>query len=357
MHIKRVDISQFRNLQSTSFTPSPSLTIINGSNGSGKSSILEALHYIATGSSFRTNRLTHVIQQESSCFTLFAELGNALNHRIGLKRCRDLNHQTRLDGNELSRRSELVQLLPLQVISPESISLLLDGSDGRRNFIDWALFHVEHSFHHHLTSYLRALKQRNSLLKTGSSKQYPLWDAQLSEHGEIIDAMRKEYINNLTPVFNGFVELLLPNLELDITYRCGWPVEVTLMEALTTSIESDLRLKHTTVGPHRGDMSVKCDGVKASELLSRGQLKLVVIALKLAQIKLLRTSTEKSPIILIDDLAAELDIEHRALLMNTVKQFSAQVFLTTPDITLIDYSGWSDRKVFHVEHGQIKEVV
>lgn len=357
MHIKRVDISQFRNLQSTSFTPSPSLTIINGSNGSGKSSILEALHFIATGSSFRTNRLINVIKQDSNCFTLFAELSNALTHRIGLKRCRDLNHQTRLDGNELSRRSELVQLLPLQVISPESISLLLEGSEGRRNFIDWALFHVEHSFHHHLTSYVRALKQRNALLKTGLSNQYALWDAQLSEHGEIIDAMRKEYIQNITPVFNGFIEFLLPNLKLDITYRCGWPIEVTLMEALTTSIESDLRLKHTTVGPHRGDMSVKCDGIKAAELLSRGQLKLVVIALKLAQIKLLRTSSEKSPIILIDDLAAELDIEHRALLMNTVKQFSAQVFLTTPDLTLIDYSGWSDRKVFHVEHGQIKEVV
>jgi DNA replication and repair protein RecF len=357
MHIKRVEISQFRNLHSTSFTPSPSLSIITGSNGSGKSSILEALHYLATGSSFRTNRLTNVIQQQSNCFTLFAELGNALTHRIGLKRCRDFNHQTRLDGNELSRRSELVQLLPLQVISPESISLLLEGSEGRRNFIDWALFHVEHSFHHHLTSYMRALKQRNALLKSGLTKQILLWDRQLTEHGAVISLMREEYLQRLTPVFNGFIELLLPNMQLDITYRYGWPVEATLMEALSVSIESDLRVKHTTVGPHRGDMSVKCEGVKASERLSRGQLKLAVIALKLAQISLLRSSTQKSPVILIDDLAAELDIEHRALLLSTVKQFSVQVFLTTPDLSLIDYSGWSDRKVFHVEHGQIKEVV
>lgn len=357
MHIKRVEISQFRNLRSTSFSPSPSLSVINGSNGSGKSSILEALHYLATGSSFRTNRLSNMIQQECDCFTLFSEIDNSINHRIGIKRCRDLNHQTRLDGNDLTRRSELVQLLPLQVISPESISLLLDGSEGRRNYVDWALFHVEHSYHHQLTHYLRSLKQRNALLKSAAIQQLALWDAQLCEYGLAIDAMRREYILHLSPVFSHFIDLLLPAMEIDITYRRGWAGETELSNALLLSRETDLRLKHTTVGPHRADMVVRCEGVKATEILSRGQLKLVVIAFKLAQITLLRSTTGKSPVILLDDLAAELDIEHRVLLLNTVKSFSCQIFVTTPDLGLIDYTGWDERKVFHVEHGQIKEVV
>lgn len=357
MYLKKVEISQFRNLLSTSFSPSPSLTIISGSNGSGKSSLLEALYYLATGTSFRTHRLVNIINQESDCFTLFTQLSNGQSHRIGIKRCRDLNHQTRLDGNELSKRSTLVQLLPLQVISPESVELLVEGSDLRRNYIDWALFHVEHPFHHHLSFYNRALKQRNALLKSASATELDQWDAQLALHGIQIDILRRQYIKKITPLVLEFLQVLLPGLVLQIGYRGGWPNESVLLEALKKARENDLRLKHTTVGPHRADMLVKCEGVKASEHLSRGQLKLVVIALKLAQIALLRSCSDKTPIILIDDLAAELDIEHRLLLLNTVKSFSTQVFITTPDLTLIDFSSWSERKLFHVEHGQIKEVV
>jgi DNA replication and repair protein RecF len=357
MHIEKVEITQFRNLLSASFFPSSSLTIISGSNGSGKSSLLEAIYYLGTGTSYRTSRLSNVINQESDCFTLFSQLANTTNHRIGIKRCRDLNHQTRIDGHELSRRSELVQLTPLTLISPESISLLLDGSEARRNFIDWALFHVEHSFHYHLSYYLRALKQRNALLKSFSSNQMDHWDRQLVEHGEPIDSLRRQYIENISPVLSEFIQILLPNLEITLSYRSGWSSDRTLSEVLTLSRETDCRLKHTTVGPHRADLVVRYKGVKASEVLSRGQLKLVVVALKLAQIKLLRKNSDKSPIVLIDDLAAELDIEHRGLLLDSVKSFGSQVFLTTPDIELIDYDDWAERKVFHVEHGQIKEVV
>lgn len=357
MRIKKVEISRFRNLVSTSFNPSPSLTIISGNNGSGKSSLLEALYYLATGSSFRTNRLSNVIQQDSDCFTLFAELTNDLSHRIGIKRCRDLKHQTRLDGQDLTRRSELVHLLPLQVISPESISLLLEGSEVRRNYLDWALFHVEHSFHHHISSYLRALKQRNCLLKASQIDLLGQWDVQLDHHGAHIDNMRRQYIKDISPYFSEFLSLLLPDIALHLNYRAGWPTGITLDQALLASRESDCRLKHTTLGPHRADLVVKCGGVKASELLSRGQLKLVVIALKLAQIALLRHTTTKLPLILIDDLAAELDIEHRTLLLEAVKSFSTQVFITTPDLKLIDLTIWNERKVFHVEHGKIKEVV
>jgi len=359
MQINKIEIRNFRNLVSSQLSPSPLLNIVYGSNGSGKSSLLEAIHFLATGSSFRTHRVTNLLCHNTQCFTLFSEISSAgSHHRIGIQRCRDLNHQTRIDSKTVTKRSNLVQLLPLQVLSPESISLLLEGSEQRRNFMDWALFHVEHSFHHHLSHYNRALKQRNALLKQGTTSELNHWDSQLSDHGNIIDAMRKQYVGQLKEPLVNVLNALLPELNVDLDYRSGWSTQLSLSDALLHSRESDLKLKHTTVGPHRADISVKSEGVKVNELLSRGQLKLLVIALKLAQISLLYSSAKgTAPIILVDDLAAELDIEHRALLLETIKPLSSQLFITTPDLSLIDYAGWQERKVFHVEHGQVKEVV
>lgn len=359
MYFNKVEIKNFRNIVSASFSPSPSLNIISGSNGSGKSTLLEALYYLATGTSFRTHRLSHVVSHNSNCFTLFSIASNSSSqHRIGLSRCRDLNHQSRLDGKDINRRSELVQLLPLQLISPESISLLTEGSEHRRNYTDWVLFHVEHSFHYHLTQYLRALKQRNALLRSGSLSGIDHWDSLLVEHGVIIDNRRLELVDSLRPILNKTASCLLPGIELDLTYRSGWHKGASLKEALQSSLETDLKLKHTTVGPHRADIVLKTQGAKVNDVLSRGQIKLIVVALKLSQLSLLHYSTrDLSPIILVDDLAAELDIEHRALMMQTIQALSSQLFITTPDLSLLNYSGWKERKVFHVEHGQVKEVV
>jgi DNA replication and repair protein RecF len=303
--------------------------------------------------------LNTIVAHQKSCFTLFSELSSiSTAHRIGLQRCKDHNHVTRIDGQDIARRSELVQLIPLQVLSPESISLLTDGSEHRRNYLDWALFHVEHSFHYHLTHYLRALKQRNALLKSGNISDISHWDAQLTQHGIVIDSHRREYVDQIRAPLSDLINSLLPDVDIEITYRGGWSNDLDLNDALINSRESDIKLKHTTVGPHRADLIVKSQGVKLSDLLSRGQLKLVVIALKLAQLSLLYDASEAMrPIILVDDLAAELDIEHRSLLLETLKMLSSQLFITTPDLSLIDCSSWSERKVFHVEHGHVKEVI
>lgn len=357
MIFKRVEISHFRNLISTSFNPSSSLNLISGSNGSGKSSLLEALHYLANGSSYRTNRLSHIVHHNSDCFTLFSEIGNKLSHRIGIKRCRDLNHQTRIDGQEISRRSELVQIQPLQVLSPESISLLIEGSEVRRSYIDWALFHVEQSSHYHLSNYTRVLKQRNALLKNLSHTQVRHWDSLLVEHGVVIDKLRREYVDRIKPITHKLLSLMLPEVEISFSYRPGWSKYDDFMDSLEESFDNDIKLKYTTVGPHRADLSIKCGNIKASETLSRGQQKLVVIALKLAQAISLYEYSDKKPVILIDDIAAELDVEHRALLLETVKTLDTQVFITTPELDLVDYMDWNERKVFHVEHGKLKVMV
>ena len=183
------------------------------------------------------------------------------------------------------------------------------------------------------------------------------WDCLLLEHGRVIDQYRAAYITTLLPAVNDLLAVLLPDIEFSLNYRSGWSKELDLGTALKESLETDLKLKHTTVGPHRADFMAKSSGTKCVDVLSRGQIKLVVIALKLAQILSLRESSNRLPVILIDDIAAELDVEHRLLLLNTVQSLATQVFITTPELQLVDDSNWKEKKVFHVEHGQIKEVV
>lgn len=357
MYFKRLEVSQFRNLTSASLFPSSSLNLISGSNGSGKSSLLEAIYYLATGSSFRTSRLANIVQHKCDCFTLFTETDNSISHKIGLQRCRNLKHSTRIDGREIQRRSELVQLFPVQVISPDSIELLTEASEYRRNFIDWSLFHVEHTFHFFNSHYYRALKQRNALLKSETFTALEQWDSQIIEYGTEIDTLRRNYITTIEPLVKGLLVSLLPDISLQLQYRSGWPKDQELGRSLKLSRETDAKMRHTTVGPHRADINIRANGFRASEVLSRGQLKLLVIALKLAQILSLRSESDKKPIILIDDIAAELDIEHRAILLDTILALETQVFITTPDLNLIDVKNWQDKKLFHVEHGVIKEVV
>ena len=355
--LKHVEFTHFRNLNSTSILPSPSLNLIYGSNGSGKSSLLEAIYFIATGSSFRTHKLTNIINNEADCFTLFAEITNVYDHRVGIKRCKDLKHQTRINGSDIIRRSELIRTLPIQVLSPESINILLQGSDIRRSFIDWALFHVEHSFHFHITHYNKALKQRNALLKGNDLQQLPYWNALLVEHGEVINRLRYEYTEKLFNPLNDFLKKLLPELKLEVSYRSGWNRESDLLSSLDSALENDIKLKHTTVGPHRGDLIIKDCGVRATERLSRGQLKLLVIAMKLVQVMMVSDDDSDSPVLLIDDIAAELDPEHRAVLLEAIYGLNTQIFVTTPQKELLDCTAWKEMKLFHVERGEIKEVV
>ncbi|MDH5784309.1 MAG: DNA replication/repair protein RecF [Chromatiales bacterium] len=359
MQFNRVEVTDFRNLSSTSFNPSPSLNLILGSNGSGKSSLIEAIHYLATGSSFRTNKFASLIHYDSPCFTLFTEIAeDDLLHKIGLRRCRDLNHTTRLDGVDLSRRSQLAQLLPLQIISPESISLLIEGSEKRRSFIDWSLFHVEHTFHYHSSNYLRVLKQRNALLRLNEDRaEFSHWNSQLAQYGEEITALRRRFVDEITLFTYDLLTRLLPDVEINFQYRQGWPSGYSLSSALETSLESDLKLKYTTVGPHRADLVIRSNNGKASELLSRGQQKLVVVALRLAQTLHLFNLTGRRPVFLIDDLAAELDPVHRELFINILHDVGSQIFISTPDQSLIETERWSESKVFHVEHGQVKEML
>jgi len=357
MIIERLEVSAFRNLTSVSLFPAAGLNILEGFNGSGKTSFIEAVYMLAMARSFRTPKSAKVVQYGQDHLLLFAQLRDLQSHRLGLERYIDNRIQIRLDGESLKSRSDLVQLLPLQIIIPESIELLTGSPGERRQYLDWTMFHVEPSFQSTWSHYQRYLRQRNVLIRERRLDELSFWSKGVVEQGLKLDEYRRETITRLLPHFERYIKELLPGLTVTVNYRQGWRAGLSLEEALAASREADLAQKYTTVGPHRADLVMSSSDQRVVDIFSRGQLKLLLCALKLSQLEYLKEMTGKTPVVLIDDLPAELDREHRTQLLTLLHDLNNQVFVTTTDRSHLDYSTWTDVKVFHVEHGTIKEVV
>ena len=358
MSIHQLSLQHIRHLVECQIHPDSRFNIIEGANASGKTSFLEAIYLISQVKSFRTHRINHVIQHTQDELQVVAKYQDHHNymHVIGLSRNRS---QTKIHLNQESIHlsSKLAALVPIQVITPESHRLLEDGPKFRRQFIDWGVFHVEQQFLQIWKDYHRILRQRNAALRHNQSKQQiQSWNHAFIDITKAFHQSRQSYIQALTPIVESFTEQLIGEAT-SMEYLPGWPKEQTFADALENSYEQDCQFKHTRVGPHRADLILKSRGIPVQVGLSRGQQKLLVCALRLAQIQYLQHLSQQSCIILVDDLPAELDQMHRKRLMDLLDETGAQIFITTTDAKLLDVNPETSKKVFHVEHGKIKEVV
>src|SRR5690554_5088038 len=202
--IQRLKIDAFRNLAGVDLTPSEHFNLITGVNGSGKTSLLEAIHVLSVGKSFRTQRTDSLVNVDESEFIIFSELLPG-RHAVGVQKSRHGKTALRIDQQPQRNWQEVAALLPLQVINSDSFALLDGGARHRRRFLDWAVFHVEHSYLSAWRGYQRSLAQRNALLKAPATaaniSQLEPWEAELARCGEIVHAKRKELIEKFTPVF------------------------------------------------------------------------------------------------------------------------------------------------------------
>ena len=364
MSISRLDLFRFRNLQQASISPSERFNFIVGANGSGKSSLLEAVHLLGSGRSFRTSRYQHVIQHGEAELSLFSVVrSGGRDHKVGYQRKRGGEMQIRINGESIPRLADMVAKFPLQLLTPESADLLLGGNKGRRQFLDWGLFHQQSEYLTLWKQYERVLKQRNaSLRKQMPRSMLAAWEGQFVEYSEKLSQLRAAYCEALTPRFNRFCELFLSGLQFDLRYQAGWDQTQPLVELLEQSYERDSKAGYTHIGPHRGGFRIRQDGVNVDACCSRGQLKLLVAALRLAQGELLSEINGHNCLYLIDDFAAELDEQHRALLIGCLVAIKSQVFITATDRAFVsqvlpDIKTNGERyKVFHVEHGKLTEL-
>lgn len=360
--LSRLNISQLRNLREVHLDSLGRVNLFYGENGSGKTSILEAIHILGSGRSFRNSTPRSLVQHEKAQYTIFAVRQNPPDPSsvtLGVQRSFNGDFLAKINGSPQRNLSGLALALPVQVIDASTFNLLLGGPAVRRQFLNWGVFHVEQGFHDCWMEFQRAIKQRNALLRRDiiSGSELDVWDRKLAQAGEVMSAYRVEYFTALAPRFREVIARLVPNLgEVEIRFRRGWDRNHSYQEALVAARASDCERGFTQSGPHRADLRITVDGRSAAEILSRGQQKLLVTALKIAQGGLLHQHTGRHCIYLVDDVAAELDRGHLRQVCQELDGLGAQVFLTSVDPEDLR-SVWPVPEavnMFHVEHGQVR---
>ena len=361
MALINLGIRHFRNLQPVDIEPAPDLNIIIGENASGKTSVLEAIYFLGRATSFRTNRFDRILQKGQNSLAVYAKLNSEKGQIVPFGVQKDAKTvKIRINEQKITKVSELVKNLPLQVIHPNSHQLLEEGPKFRRRFLDWGVFHVEHTFYPAWQRYQKALKQRNMALRSKAKKELVcVWNNELIESGVILDTLRKQYINDLQNLLADYIKPILGDLDSRVEYQQGWQKEMQFSEALINAIEKDMERGYTTVGPQRADVKILVDGVLANERISRGQQKILVTGLLLAQAGLFTNKTNKKCILLIDDVAAELDEKNREALLSILMKMDVQMFLTSIEQNTLSsiLNSTQSGKMFHVEHGVLSEVI
>jgi DNA replication and repair protein RecF len=380
MSVAKLVTHNFRNLHNATTDFHAQLIFFVGDNGSGKSSVLEALFFLGHGKSFRTSKVDALACYEQTKFIVSVKDHN--HHQLGLSRDVSTGQTNiKIDGEFQNRLSELAKNIAIQIVTPESFKLFFGGPRERRRFVDLGMFHVKHSFAQQWKSFNRILKQRNACIRLNnnsneSKSMLAYWTEQFCQMSAEVASVREEYSLAIIDELDGWLTILLPNLKNRVTvqYLRGWPQKRELQEVLFNNQEREAKYGYSLYGAHKFDVKFLLDKQPLETQLSRGQQKLFLLALTFAQAKLIARVDRVKPILLIDDIGAELDINSRRLLSKALDILDCQVIITAIECEallpfferfslikrdcsdnekLVTVEKAEDYKVFHVKHGEI----
>lgn len=358
MRFESVSVTQLRCLENLEFRPAAGLTLVIGNNGSGKTTLIEACALAAQGKSFLTNRFSDLVRRGQPAFAVRARAldGDGLTRRVLVAR---EGGETRieLDGQAVRAASQLARAFPMLVINSQAPELLTGGPSQRRALVDRTMFHVEQGYIETWKAYRQALRQRNGLLRgQGRAAEARFWNAEMARHAGYIDRARRRVVTAINDALTGSA-LLAPLGRLKFDYRPGWPAGTALEEQLAESWERDRALGFTVPGPHRADLALKSGGHVVSQRLSRGQCKAVVCTVVAATAAFMTEAGGQKPVLLVDDLAAELDDQTRAGIVDMISALAGQQLYTAVKTAVMPEVAERCSTVFHVEHHRPTEAV
>jgi DNA replication and repair protein RecF len=349
--LARLEVSDVRCIQAAVMNPGPGVNVIHGDNGAGKTALLEAVHVLGSGRSFRTGGIRELIRwEQSSC-----GVRGRLVHTGGVTVVEVVRETSRasinIDKQTVKAASVLAQRLPLVVLDVGSADLVLGGPKSRRRWLDTTLFHVEPRFLELWVEYHRALRQRNAALSLCSTRDTETpFDPALAQLAESLTTARNGVFVALRQHLPELAERLL-EADLMAEYSPGWTHAEGYLALLRERFAADLDLRTTALGPHRADVLLKLRKRSARLHASRGQSKLLACVMMLAHSRLIADRRGDWPIFLVDDLAAELDATARRAVLDELRATGAQVFITATAPTLLTHL--EPDTLFHVERGTL----
>lgn len=359
MQLTRLQAFDLRCFQEFDLTPVSGVNLLLGANGAGKTSILEAIHILGYGRSFRGRIRDGLIRHGSNQLRIQTHwlTDTGIARQAGIEHTGS-DWQARMNGADVDHLGRFCEQFPVLSFDPGSHELITGASEVRRRFVDWALFHVEPEFQPIWRRFHRALKQRNALLKTQPSGQELVsWDQEFAEAGDSLHRLRKIYLKSLEPVMQTILRRFLPGYaSLNLNYSAGWrEPQMSLLDALRLNRDRDIQSGFCGVGPHRADWQPTLEGHLQQGHFSRGQAKLLALSALLAQTEDFVARKGFWPVLCFDDLASELDQAHLSRVLIWLAESQAQVWISGTEPLPIYQEQFPRAKMFHVEHGKVRE--
>ncbi len=352
-----LEVSHLRNLSSVRLNLHPHFNYLIGPNGAGKTSVLEAAYLLARSRSFRGQAIAPIIAHGEDGLVVRAILEDG--RTLGLSKTRTGNTALHIDEQPVRKLSASAALLPVQLLLPNVSDLVFGPPSERRRYLDWGLFHVKQTYLNTLRDFQAAYKQRNAVLKSwggpDSEQLLDVWTDAYSRHAAAVDEFRAQYVAELLPHVSAALERLSVDFEVRLSYRNGWG-EQPLEKLLGENLAKDVKLGTTQVGPHRADLSLDVLGGPARMTLSRGQGKLLAMALILAQARLLQALSERRSLFLIDEVGAEMDSVYLARMLALLSVETCQVIATSTRPPSQEFGAAFNEQeltLFHVEQGRV----
>lgn len=359
MHVKNLNLKNFRNYIDESFEFSQGLNVLFGKNAQGKTNCAEAVFYLCTGVSPRAKRDKQLIREGAD----FAEISALASGRYGdvhiSAKIFENGREVRINGNKITKNADLLGNIFSVFFSPNELRLIQDGPDERRRFLNVSISQLCKPYYTALIRYNKILDQRNNLLKNRDValvyETLPAWDEQICKYAATIARKRTDFIQKLAPLAKEIHLSLTDTEELLIKPEKNYKgdeeqLAKRMFSELEANYDRDIRLGYTASGPHRDDMEIIINGMDAKHFASQGQTRTAALSIKLAEVEIFKETSGEYPVLILDDVMSELDLPRRKKLVERTKNL--QTILTCTHAERVLY-GLESNKI-RIEGGKVK---
>ncbi|MTI72020.1 MAG: DNA replication/repair protein RecF [Firmicutes bacterium] len=377
MYVKSIRLINFRNYNNLRIKLNKKLNIFLGNNAQGKTNLLESINISSLGKSFRTNKDKELINIDKNEAYIGLEVEKKdFNKLIEIKLEKNKGKRVKINRVELEKISEMIGVLNVVIFSPEDLKIIKFGPGERRNFLDTEISQLKPMYRYNIGKYNKILYQRNNLLKNiqfdkNKIKLIDVWDEQLTNIGSNIIINRLSFLENISSISKKIHKNITGGLEnLNLNYLNSFPIKDIIdsennmkslkndiknrfLDILKKNLNKDIEKGTTQIGPHRDDIEILINKKDARIFGSQGQQRTAALSLKLAEVELINNEIGEYPVLLLDDVLSELDVNRRKFLISTFKDIQT-IITSTDDIDLTEIKDLN-KSIFCIEKGIVKK--